>query len=187
MGYGIREGELLIQLARESIHSFFTGALMHFEPYKKKLSQPQGVFVTLFNGGYLRGSIGYPHTKYPLYRAVFHTARSAAFEDKRFPRLTLQEFPSIEIEVSIISEPELLQVKKHQDYLKKIHLGKEGLLIEGIYGKCALLPQVAVDNKWTLEEFLNGLCTEAGLSPDAWHDLKNKVYRFTMQTFTEKK
>ena len=186
MEYSIKEGKLLIQLARDAIRSFFTGALMAFEPYKKDFSHQQGVFVTLFKDGFLRGSIGYPQSKYPLYRAVFYAARGAAFEDSRFAPLTQKEAESIEIEIGLISEPHVLTIKEPKEYLKKIHVGEDGLLMEGVYGKCALLPQVALDNKWGIKEFLSAVCTEAGLQPDAWQDLKNKFYTFTVQTFMDK-
>lgn len=185
MEYTLKEGKLLMTLAREAITSFFTETQVELKQYKS-FSEKHGVFVTLFKEGFLRGSIGYLHPKFPLYKTVYYAAREAAFKDARFPPLTVDEFDFVEIELSLTSEPEFLKVKTTQEYLKKIRCGEDGVMIEGIYGKGVVLPQVAVDNKWGVKEFLNAVCAEAGLPVDAWHDIKNKLYTFSVQTFIEK-
>jgi AMMECR1 domain-containing protein len=55
------------------------------------LLEPRGVFSTLYLNGQLRGCVGYAAAVAPLYRAVAETARAAAFEDSRFPPVTLEE------------------------------------------------------------------------------------------------
>jgi AMMECR1 domain-containing protein len=55
------------------------------------LREPRGVFSTLYLNGQLRGCVGYAAAVAPLYRAVAETARAAAFEDSRFPPVTLEE------------------------------------------------------------------------------------------------
>ena len=49
-----------------------------------------------------------------------------------------------------------------------------------------LLPQVAVENQWSAEEFLNQTCKKAGLDPAAWKDPKAVVEVFSAQVFAER-
>jgi AMMECR1 domain-containing protein len=50
-----------------------------------------------------------------------------------------------------------------------------------------LLPQVAVDEGFDAEEFLNQCCLKAGLMPDAWVIGGVKVARFQGQIFSEER
>ena len=69
--------------------------------------------------------------------------------------------------------------------IKKINIGKDGLMCEyeGMGG--LLLPQVASENKWDGEEFLRQLCYKAGLNPDAWRQDGFKLWKFTAKIIKE--
>jgi len=162
------DGKLLIKLARESISSYW-----------------QGVFVTLYKNKQLRGCIGFPEPIFPLFEAIIKAARSAAFEDPRFPPLQKEELKHIKIEVSVLTVPALIKVKKPEDYLKKIKIGKDGLIIRSTLGSGLLLPQVATEYKWGVEEFLRHLCEKARLKQNAWKDKNNQIYKFQAQIFKE--
>jgi uncharacterized protein (TIGR00296 family) len=122
----------------------------------------------------------------PLYQAVVDAAKSAAFSDPRFLPLTKEEFKDVRIELSVLTLPELVEVKEPEEYLNIIEIGKDGLIIRNSFNSGLLLPIVAVEYKWDAKTFLENLCGKAGLSNDAWRDLNNKVYRFQSRVFSEK-
>ena len=175
----------LLALARESIQTYFS----EDEPSVSKvkhLDKKQGVFVTLTENKELRGCIGFPHAVMPLYKAVIEAAISAAFGDPRFPILTEEELPMIEIEISVLTEPVLIKVESSEQYMKEITLGEDGLILRSIYGSGLLLPQVATEHNMTATQFLNALSQKAGLYFDAWKDLKNQIFKFQAEVFSEK-
>ena len=177
--------KLLLELARDSIRTYFKGEKPTLEKVKH-LSEKRGVFVTLHKQGVLRGCIGFPMPVYSLNTAVVEAARSAAFHDPRFPPLAEDELSSIDIEISVLTLPEEIKVSHPNEYLEKIRIGKDGLILEGPFGSGLLLPQVAVENNFNPETFLNCLCQKAGMSFNCWKDLNNKIYRFQAIIFSEK-
>ena len=78
------ERTLLLRLAHESIVSALEHREISLNPPSDHLSQPRGVFTSLYLRGELRGCVGYVLPISPVYRAVADTARAAAFEDTRF-------------------------------------------------------------------------------------------------------
>ncbi|MDD5086121.1 MAG: TIGR00296 family protein, partial [Candidatus Nanoarchaeia archaeon] len=178
------EGNLLVNLARESISCCFNNKNPNISKVEK-FSDNQGVFVTLTKNNQLRGCIGFPEPVFPLYKAVIKAATAAAFEDPRFPPLQKQEFKDISIEISVLTVPRLIKVNNPEDYLKKIKIGRDGLIIRSGLGSGLLLPQVATEYKWDVKTFLENLCQKAWLSSDAWKDITNKLYKFQAQIFRE--
>src|SRR6266571_3845860 len=75
-----------------------------------------GAFVTLNDhpSGLLRGCIGYPQPFFPLVKSIEKGAEGAA-EDPRFPRLSPEELDRVTVEVSILTPPQLIEVKKSKD------------------------------------------------------------------------
>ncbi|MCK4860119.1 MAG: TIGR00296 family protein [Candidatus Omnitrophica bacterium] len=178
------QGKLLIKLAKESLSSYF----LQKEPdisTVKQFSDRQGAFVTLYKDKQLRGCIGFPEPVFPLFEAIIKAARSAAFEDSRFPPLQKEELKHIKIEISVLTVPTLIEVEKPDDYLKKIKIGKHGLIIRSTNGSGLLLPQVATAYNWNAKEFLGHLCEKAWLKQDAWKDINNQIYKFQAQIFKE--
>lgn len=183
--FSLEQGRKLVELARHSIETHFSGSRIELDGYKE-FSEKQGVFASLHKDGELRGCIGFPEPTHQLYRAVFEAARAAAFEDPRFPPLSKDELDSIEIEVSVLTVPELIKVKNAEDYLREIEIGKDGLIIRSSFRSGLLLPQVPVEWKWDAREFLSHLCIKAGLGQNEWMNPENKIYRFQAQIFSEK-
>lgn len=181
----LKQGRKIVELARNSIETFFTKESIDLE-YYSEFSEKQGVFVTLNKNNELRGCIGFPEPVYPLNRAIVEAARSAAFSDPRFPPVEKEELDKIEIEVSVLTVPELIKVNDPEEYHDKIVIGGHGLVIRGKFGSGLLLPQVPVEWEWDVDEFLKNICMKAGLPDDAWKDLENKLYRFQAQIFAEK-
>lgn len=152
------------------------------EEYRKKM----GVFVTIYkkNPKRLRGCIGFPHPQLPLIEALIEAAINSC-KDPRFPPLSEYELEEITIEISVLTEPELIEVKNPKEYLEKVEIGRDGLIIRNGFYSGLLLPQVAVEHKWNAEEFLKHLCLKAGLTIDSWLDSNSRIYRFQAKIIHE--
>jgi uncharacterized protein (TIGR00296 family) len=184
---GLGEGKKLITLARDAISSAFSNKdFVVKEELKKEFSKVLGVFVTLNKGGMLRGCIGFPEGVFPLYEGVVKAAKSAAFSDPRFPRLSEEELKDVAIEVSVLTEPKRIRVKRPEEYLKEIKVGRNGLIVRSTFGSGLLLPQVATEYDWDTRTFIEHTCLKAGLPKDSWKDIENcAVFRFQSQVFSE--
>ena len=178
----------LLKLARESIRTALDNEELRINnELKRKYSKKQGVFVTLnTKTGELRGCIGYPEPIMPLWRGIINAARAAAFEDPRFYPITKEELKDIIIEISILTPPELIKVKHPIEYLNKIKIEEDGLIIRGPFGSGLLLPQVFIEYNATPEQALRMVCQKAMLPSNAWQDLRNKIYKFQAEVFSEK-
>ena len=94
-----------------------------------------------------------------------------------------EEFNDIEFEVTVLTQPELIEVAHPNQYFNEIEIGRDGLIIQKGYAKGLLLPQVAPENGFTKEEFLDHTCMKAGISADSWMDESCDVYKFQGQIF----
>jgi len=188
----LEEGKFLVNLARQTVNYYFEMRRMLQVPdnVPSNLMKPSGVFVTLnhiHNGEkMLRGCIGLPYPTTPIVKAVIEAAVNAATQDPRFPPVTPEELDHIVFEVSVLTPPEQVIADKPTDYLSKIMVGRDGLIIENRYQKGLLLPQVPVELNWNTEEFLCQASMKAGISPDAWLMEDTKIYRFQAIVFEEK-
>ena len=182
------EGKQAVELARAIIEQFVQTKIVSPSNLSGVFTEKRGVFVTLhtYPNHELRGCIGIPLPIMILKEAIIESAKSAT-RDPRFPPLTVTEFDSIIIEVTILTKPEHIQVNQPKDYLSHIEIGRDGLIVEQGFYKGLLLPQVPVEQEWEKEEFLSHTCMKAGLPPDAWFDMETKIYKFQGQIFTEVK
>ncbi|MEM3641849.1 MAG: TIGR00296 family protein [Candidatus Bathyarchaeia archaeon] len=189
----LEEGKILVELARKSVEEYLKNKRRISVPENipKKLLQPCGVFVTINsvqNGEKeLRGCIGFPYPTTPLAQAVIESAISSATQDPRFYPLSLKELNSVVFEVSVLTPPKQIEVKKPSEYPTKIKVGRDGLIAERGIFKGLLLPQVPVEWNWDAEEFLCQCCIKAGLPPDSWLLEGTKIYSFQAIIFEEEK
>ena len=182
----LEEGKFLVKLARRTIESYLrTGERIPAPKVPAKLREPRGVFVTLTERGELRGCIGHPLPQMPLVEATIDAAISSATADPRFARVSPEEMRGIKIEVSVLTPPEQIRVKDPRDYPKRIEVGKHGLIVEWAGFAGLLLPQVPLEWKWDVEEFLSHTCMKAGLPPDHWLREGVRISQFSAQVFTE--
>ena len=187
----LQEGKFLIHLARNAVKTYLeTGKTVKApENTSKKLFEQCGVFVTinsLKNGEKkLRGCIGYPYPTSPLVEAVIDSAINAATRDPRFYPLSLSELDKVVFEVSVLTPPEEVEVGNPKEYLAKIKVGEDGLIVEKGGYKGLLLPQVPVEWEWCEEEFLCQCCVKAGLPPDSWLIEGTRIYKFQALVFEE--
>ncbi len=184
----LEDGEFAVKFARKTIEMYVSERKTPEKPklaemFKEKL----GVFTTLYiyPGHELRGCIGLPYPSKPLIDAIIDSAVSVT-RDPRFPALEMNELDSIVIEVSILTKPEKIAVKKPEEYLKKIKLGRDGLIIRNGTQSGLLLPQVPVEYKWDVKTFLEHLCMKAFLPPDTWAHESSEIFRFGSEIFGEK-
>jgi len=185
------EGKFLVELARKAVKENLTTGKHLAAPQNtpKKLLRQCGIFVTIntikHGETQLRGCIGYPYPTLPLVEAVIESAIDAATQDPRFYTLTLKELGNVVFEVSVLTPPEVVKVQKPDEYVTKIKIGEDGLIIEKGVFKGLLLPQVPVEWKWDEEEFLCQCCIKAGLPPDTWLTKSTGIFKFQAIIFEE--
>ena len=172
----------LLQIARESIVSYVRdGTQKNFIEKDTLLNENMGAFVTLHEGGELRGCIGNMAGRGPLYKTVASMAIEAATGDQRFSPVSAREIEKLDIEISVLSP--LKKVASFND----VKIPGHGVIIRSGFRSGVYLPQVATETGWTRDEFLTSLCShKAGLPPDAWKDPKTEIYIFTAEVFQEK-
>lgn len=187
--YDHSDGLFLIKLSRRAVEEYLTARSRVAVPRDtpKRLRGNAGVFVTIetYPAKSLRGCIGYPEPVMPLAEATIRAAISAATEDPRFPPIHLEELAKSIVEISILTPPELVRVASPSEYLEKIEIGRHGLIAERGPYRGLLLPQVAVDQRWDVEEFLSHTCMKAGLMPDSWCGDDVAISRFEGRVFAE--
>jgi AmmeMemoRadiSam system protein A len=168
------EADQLFIIARNSIKTMlYENKRITIDEKKmpEALKQPLGAFVTLKIKEALRGCIGRFISSDPLYEVVKASAISSAFEDPRFPELTKQEYDKVDIEITVLGP--LKKIKN----INEIILGKHGIYIKKDFRSGTMLPQVATENGWTVEEFLGYTSRDkAGLGWDGWKDAELFIY-----------
>ncbi len=177
-----KEKSVALRAARQAIVNSFAGAgnadEMDDYPIFKA---PRGVFVTLRKNGQLRGCMGNLEPDDSLYKVLPKIAVTAAFGDPRFEPVLKNELTEIQIEISVLTT--LDKIKNPEEIL----MGTHGVMLKGPNGQQGVyLPQVAVEQDWSKQEFLNSLCRDkAGLPRECWQDDKVELYKFTAQVFEE--
>jgi uncharacterized protein (TIGR00296 family) len=187
MRYADSEGELAVQIACAAIETRLLGRSTRSFQVPARFEEKAGAFVTLNThpDGELRGCIGYPQPFFPLAKAVEKAAEAAATDDPRFPPLRPDEWDRVTVEVSILTPPRLIEVKKPKEMPAHVTIGVDGLSIaQGPY-RGILLPQVAVEENFDAADFLSQACMKAGLLADAWLDPATRVYTFQAEVFAE--
>ncbi len=177
----LEEQNILLQIARDAIvavthqqRPILNDDLKH-PVFKEKF----GAFVTLHKNKHLRGCIGYVQAVKPLLETIIEMSEAAALRDPRFDPVEHHEVDDLEIEISVLTPMQRL------NNIDEIHIGEHGLYIEKGYRRGLLLPQVASENEWNVEIFLQHTCIKAGLNKSAWKDQNADIYIFSAQIFNE--
>jgi len=144
------------------------------------LNEIRACFVTLHLNNSLRGCIGSLTATKPLIEDVNANAYSAAFEDPRFQKLTLDEFLNIDIEISVLSIPEKIFFSSESNLLSQLRIGIDGVIFEYKHYRATYLPSVWQYFK-TGPEFLNSLKEKSGLDLDFWSE-DVRCFRYTTET-----
>jgi len=159
---------LYLAIARESIQKRLSGLSMDKEAlltaYPEMLLH-KATFVTLTLHGQLRGCIGSLIAHRPLLDDLISNAQSAAFHDPRFAPLTPTEFTEIKIEVSLLSEPELVVYADKIELKSLIRTGIDGVILRLGNYQATFLPQVWEELN-DFETFFAHLGIKAGIGND---------------------
>src|SRR4051794_13264171 len=176
------ERSLLLGIARQSVEAAVCGGSMRDlqalgDTLPAALKRPAGAFVTLHQTDELRGCVGFIHAERPLYETVVEAGAGAALHDTRFLPISCNDVPSLEIEISVLSE-------FREARLEDIHIGTHGLMVTRGLNRGLLLPQVPVEHGWNAERFLQETCRKADLAAGAWRDAKVEI--FSAEVFSER-
>ena len=99
-------------------------------------------FVTLRQGGALRGCVGSAEAERPLAEDVARSAFLAAFRDSRFRPLATAELAMTAIEISVLTPFRPLEFADEDDLAAQLVPGRDGLVLESDGGRGVFLPQV---------------------------------------------
>jgi len=173
------EKKELLKIARETVETLVkTGRIYKPKVVSAKFRENGAVFVTLKKHGDLRGCIGDVIAHQPLVDSVVGNAINAASKDPRFNPVEAGELKDIDIEISVLTPFQPVSDPK------EIIIGKDGLMLTRGWNRGVFLPQVPVEWKWNLQEYLDHLCGKAGLPPGCWKDAK--LEKFQAIVFGEK-
>jgi len=163
--------------------------IQHREPMPapRNIEQPQfdehaATFVTLHRNQQLRGCIGTLDAYRPLSDDLVANAYAAGFRDPRFPALCAEETAELSIHISVLSAPEMMQIRDEADLVAQLRPEIDGLIIAAHGKRATFLPSV-----WkSLDEphaFLAALKQKAGLpvAPSA----QLQAWRYTSESFPE--
>ena len=101
-----KAGEYLVNIAKEAIEHYLETKerLQTPEDYPIELDEKLGVFVTLNKNNDLRGCIGYAEPIESAIDATIDVAIAAAFNDPRFSAVTKDEYPILDLEVTVLTD-----------------------------------------------------------------------------------
>lgn len=180
--------QLLHKLVLDSIeYCLENGSSAHYEStltltdYPETLQEYRASFVTLNINQQLRGCIGTLEAHQPLVIDAVQNARSAAFQDPRFNPLSKNEFPLLEVHISVLSVPQPMQFESEQDLLQQIRPGIDGLILSAAGRRGTFLPSVWESLPKT-EDFWLHLKNKAGLPINYWSS-DVQVERYTTESF----
>lgn len=175
--------KFLIKIARESIafgleHGVL-GVLQAGTNLPADLLKQSAAFVTLYLEHQLRGCIGSIKANRSLAEDVLVNAYLAAFQDKRFSPLCIAEFSKIEIDIAVLTKPELLLFHSEEELREILRPHIDGLIIQAKTHHGVFLP-VVWDMLPDKALFLNQLKHKAGLPDDYW---SNDLVAWRFETY----
>lgn len=179
-------GDRLLQLARHALHRA-VGAADVPAPSVQGLEHWGASFVTLNQGGRLRGCIGSLQAHRPLHLDVQANAQAAALKDPRFSPVQPDEAADLQLEVSLLTPAQDLVFANESHALWQLQPHVHGVIWQVVHQgrvfRSTFLPQV-----WSQmpdpRVFLAQLKRKAGLPADFWSpDVQLATY--TVQKFHE--
>jgi AmmeMemoRadiSam system protein B/AmmeMemoRadiSam system protein A len=183
--YSTSQRQILLQIARNAIeHQLFKGnpLSVELESLPDTLTEQLASFVTLNLQGRLRGCIGSLLAHRPLATDVAANAYAAAFQDPRFAPVTQAEYSDLEIHISVLSKPELMEVTSREALITRIRPGIDGIILEENGHRATYLPSVW-EQLTEPQQFISELRAKAGLSRQGWAEA-TRIYRYTTEEFS---
>ncbi|MCX6053563.1 MAG: AmmeMemoRadiSam system protein A [Chloroflexi bacterium] len=179
--------KVLLSLARETIImavDHLSLPKIQSEKLSPRLRQIGASFVTLTIHGQLRGCIGTLEAYQSLVEDVQEHAVQAALEDHRFPPVIPAEIPRIKIEISRLTEPEVLEYASPTGLADLLRPSIDGVILKDGFRRATFLPQVW-DQIPDPREFLSHLCAKMGVSSDLWKRKMLEVSIYQVEEFEE--
>jgi len=164
----------LVELAKKSIEAYVKEKKIINPPDKlaDEMKGRAGVFVSLKKKGNLRGCIGtFAPTCDNIAQEVIRNAIESATSDPRFPPVTKDEIPELEISVDVLTEPQ--KVSSIEDLDAK----RFGVIVKSEMRRGLLLPDLAGVN--TPEEQIKICRRKAGIGEDEPVEL----YKFEVRRY----
>lgn len=171
--------DYVIEVCKQSILSKLNDEALDLKEIPPVFGELGASFVTLEKQGDLRGCIGSIIAHRSLVDDLVQNSRNSAFLDPRFNPLQKNEFEELEINVSLLSDPEKMEFKDEADLLNQIKPNIDGLIIKDGDYQAVYLPSVweQIPEK---ELFLQSLKIKAGMTPK--HFSKTfEAYRYTTE------
>jgi len=175
-----RRGRVLLGIAREALADG-PNARAARQWDEEWLRATAASFVTLREGGELRGCIGTVDAHRPLGDDVAHNARAAAYRDPRFPPVTADIRDRLEVEVSVLSARVPIEAASEAELVALLRPGVDGLVLEYEELRATFLPQVW-ESLPDPVDFLAELRRKAGLPVRFWHP-RLAVSRYTVEKY----
>jgi len=178
---------VLLQIAKSAIlrsfdkhRSIDKEGLIAKYPY---LGKEGAVFVTLKYKHQLRGCIGSIVAHRKLLDDIIYNAESAAFSDPRFNPLRSDEFEQLTLEVSVLTQPEILEYKDFDDLVQKVQVNIDGLILKHESYHGTFLPQVW-EQLHSPKDFLEHLSMKAGADPSIYKK-HPAIYRYRVEAIED--
>jgi AmmeMemoRadiSam system protein A len=179
------DGALLARLAADAVGVRLAGqpgsaglTLSRLPPATPAVCAPGASFVTLERRGALRGCVGTLEAMRPLYRDVIRNALRASV-DPRLPPVTADDWPDLDVKVSVLSAPEPLTVHDLDQLIAALQPGVHGVILGDGPRRSTFLPAV-----WHKlpdpARFVDALLAKGGWPPGVWPaGLKVRLYTST--------
>lgn len=182
---GPKERAALLAIAREAIGATLQGRPLppvDLPGLPPTLREKGASFVTLTEEAHLRGCIGSLQGVRPLALDVQANARHAAFSDPRFPPLAAEEWPSVEVEVSVLGPARVLPFHGITDLMARLRPGVDGVILEAGPYRATFLPQVWEDLP-DPRQFLLHLAHKAGVEAAVYEDPNTRILTYGVESF----
>ena len=181
-GYDEAHGRALLGLARGAVGEALGNGSVAI-PDEPWLKEKRATFVTLNQDGKLRGCIGSLQPTRALGEDVVANAANAALADRRFSPLKPDELPSIEMEVSLLSAPTLVQFAEANELIAQLRPGADGVILSADGRRGTYLPQVWEQLPDPMQ-FLASLKQKAGIPADT-RLTRCQVWRYQVRKWKE--
>lgn len=171
---------LLAASARQTLARFMeTGERKPVRPERitPALTRHAGAFVSLHEGGELRGCVGERVPRAPLCETIADLTLSAALDDPRFKPLEPCPGGEVDIEISVLSPFRRIRDRK------EFEIGVHGAYLENGRRRALLLPQVAAERDWTPALFWEMLARKAGANSSIYGDSETRIEIFRARIF----
>nr|BFE63545.1 hypothetical protein GCM10020063_080710 [Dactylosporangium thailandense] len=163
----LTDGRYLARLAADAVHARLTGSpLAATIPLDSPLRRDGASFVTLERAGVLRGCVGSLEPVQPLHRDVVRNAVQA-MRDPRLPPVTAEDWPGLDVKVSVLGRPEPVAAESRSALLAVLRPGEDGLILWDGTRRATFLPAV-----WAklpdVEQFVDALLRKGGWAAGEW-------------------